>query len=161
MKLCRENGRISECQLAEVASFFFHFSIPNSNNQHFFKQMKPFHFLTSSSLPPLLFVTTIALLYGVFYGTSTGGDPIDQCGGGLGESVSREFFPMEGDVAWVVQITDLHLSAHHPEIGEDLKYALSSALRVIRPSLVFITGDITGNSVAFYVLTVLRRHLLT
>lgn len=101
-------------------------------------------------------MTTIALFYG-FSGKSTEGDSIGQCGDGFGESsVSRDFFPIEGDVAWIVQITDLHLSSYHPEIGEDLKDTLSSALRIIRPSLVFITGDITGNSVAFYVLTVLR-----
>ncbi|XP_010916512.1 putative metallophosphoesterase At3g03305 [Elaeis guineensis] len=63
--------------------------------------------------------------------------------GGDRDYVTRESFPMDGDVAWVVQVSDLHLSAFHPERAEDLVSRLASALRVIRPSLLLITGDIT------------------
>ncbi|XP_074582885.1 putative metallophosphoesterase At3g03305 isoform X2 [Curcuma longa] len=59
------------------------------------------------------------------------------------ESVVRESFPMDGDVAWVVQISDLHLSAYHPDRASDLVRLLAPALRVIRPALLLITGDIT------------------
>ncbi|XP_028553541.1 putative metallophosphoesterase At3g03305 isoform X2 [Dendrobium catenatum] len=59
------------------------------------------------------------------------------------ELVSREFFPMDGDLAWVVQVSDLHLSAYHPERAEELAGLLGSAIRVIRPDLLLVTGDIT------------------
>lgn len=49
----------------------------------------------------------------------------------------------DGDVAWVVQVSDLHLSAYHRERAEDLKKLLAPALNMIRPSLVLVTGDIT------------------
>lgn len=48
-----------------------------------------------------------------------------------------------GDVAWVVQVSDLHLSAYHRERAEDLEKLLAPALNMIRPSLVLITGDLT------------------
>lgn len=63
--------------------------------------------------------------------------------GGDRDYVTRASFTMDGDVAWVVQVSDLHLSAFHPERAEDLVSRLAPALRVIRPSLLFITGDIT------------------
>ncbi|XP_020575228.1 putative metallophosphoesterase At3g03305 isoform X2 [Phalaenopsis equestris] len=59
------------------------------------------------------------------------------------ELVSREFFPMEGDLAWIIQVSDLHLSAYHPKRAEDLVGLLGSAIRVIRPDLLLVTGDIT------------------
>lgn len=49
----------------------------------------------------------------------------------------------DGDVVWVVQVSDLHLSAYHRERAEDLKKLLAPALNMIRPSLVLITGDLT------------------
>ncbi|KAL6907531.1 hypothetical protein ACP4OV_002570 [Aristida adscensionis] len=58
-------------------------------------------------------------------------------------SVSRSAFPMEGDVAWVVQVSDLHISAYHPERAADLARHLGGALRAIRPHLLLVTGDIT------------------
>ncbi|XP_068660207.1 putative metallophosphoesterase At3g03305 [Aristolochia californica] len=57
--------------------------------------------------------------------------------------VSRESFSFEGDVAWIVQVSDLHISSYYPDRGEDLRKLLAPALRVIRPSLVLITGDLT------------------
>lgn len=50
---------------------------------------------------------------------------------------------MDGEVAWVVQVSDLHISAYHPERAHDLVRLLAPALRVIRPALLLITGDIT------------------
>jgi hypothetical protein len=58
-------------------------------------------------------------------------------------SVSRSVFPMDGDVAWVVQVSDLHISAYSPERAADLAL-LGTALRAIRPHLLLVTGDITG-----------------
>ncbi|TVU47659.1 hypothetical protein EJB05_07265, partial [Eragrostis curvula] len=58
-------------------------------------------------------------------------------------SVSRSAFPMDGDVAWVVQVSDLHLSDYQPERAADLARLLGGALRVIRPHLLLVTGDIT------------------
>ncbi|XP_020257007.1 putative metallophosphoesterase At3g03305 [Asparagus officinalis] len=57
--------------------------------------------------------------------------------------VSREVFPMEGNIAWVVQVSDLHISAYHHDRAEDLDRLLGPALRIIRPHLLLITGDIT------------------
>ncbi|GJN30952.1 hypothetical protein PR202_gb19300 [Eleusine coracana subsp. coracana] len=59
-------------------------------------------------------------------------------------SVSRSAFPMDGDVAWVVQVSDLHISAYRPERAADLARLLGGALRIIRPHLLLVTGDITG-----------------
>ena len=61
-------------------------------------------------------------------------------------SVSRSVFPMDGDVAWVVQVSDLHISAYIPERAADLAL-LGTALRAIRPHLLLVTGDITGEPV--------------
>lgn len=58
-------------------------------------------------------------------------------------SISREIFSLDSDVTWVVQISDLHISSYHPQRSEDLKRLLVPALRIIRPSLFLITGDIT------------------
>eukprot|EP00268_Persea_americana_P025799 TRINITY_DN2516_c2_g1_i1.p1 TRINITY_DN2516_c2_g1~~TRINITY_DN2516_c2_g1_i1.p1 ORF type:complete len:719 (+),score=94.54 TRINITY_DN2516_c2_g1_i1:137-2293(+) len=58
-------------------------------------------------------------------------------------SISRETFSLDSDVTWVVQISDLHISSYHPQRSEDLKRLLVPALRIIRPSLLLITGDLT------------------
>ncbi|RWW20266.1 hypothetical protein BHE74_00036401 [Ensete ventricosum] len=65
-------------------------------------------------------------------------------GGEGAEPVARESFPIDGDVAWLVQVSDLHLSSYHPDRADDLVRLLAPALRAIRPSLLLITGDITG-----------------
>lgn len=54
---------------------------------------------------------------------------------------------MEGDVAWVVQVSDLHISTYNPERAAELAL-LGTALRAIRPHLLLVTGDITGESCA-------------
>lgn len=59
------------------------------------------------------------------------------------EAVSRSTFPMDGDVAWVVQVSDLHISAYHPDRAADLVRLLGPALRSIRPHLLLVSGDIT------------------
>uniref|UniRef100_A0ACD5X003 Uncharacterized protein n=1 Tax=Avena sativa TaxID=4498 RepID=A0ACD5X003_AVESA len=58
-------------------------------------------------------------------------------------SVARSAFPMDGDVAWVVQVSDLHISAYHPDRADDLVRLLGPALRAIRPHLLIVSGDIT------------------
>ncbi|KAL8213993.1 hypothetical protein R6Q57_003442 [Mikania cordata] len=49
----------------------------------------------------------------------------------------------ENDVVWIVQLSDLHFSVHHPDRASDFQKFVSSALSIINPSLVFITGDLT------------------
>ncbi|PON42214.1 Calcineurin-like phosphoesterase domain, apaH type [Parasponia andersonii] len=46
-------------------------------------------------------------------------------------------------VLWVVQLSDLHFSAHHPDRALDFKKFVGPALSMINPSLVLITGDLT------------------
>uniref|UniRef100_A0A803R1G7 Calcineurin-like phosphoesterase domain-containing protein n=1 Tax=Cannabis sativa TaxID=3483 RepID=A0A803R1G7_CANSA len=46
-------------------------------------------------------------------------------------------------VVWVVQLSDLHFSVHHPDRGLDFKKFVGPALSMINPSLVLITGDLT------------------
>ncbi|XP_021758326.1 putative metallophosphoesterase At3g03305 [Chenopodium quinoa] len=46
-------------------------------------------------------------------------------------------------VIWVVQLSDLHFSVHHPDRALDFKKLVSPYLSVINPSLVLITGDLT------------------
>ncbi|CAK9170760.1 unnamed protein product [Ilex paraguariensis] len=47
------------------------------------------------------------------------------------------------DVVWVVQLSDLHFSVHHPDRALDFKELMGPALSMINPSLVLITGDLT------------------
>lgn len=47
-------------------------------------------------------------------------------------------------VIWVVQLSDLHFSVHHPDRALDFKALVGPALSMINPSLVLITGDLTG-----------------
>jgi hypothetical protein len=47
-------------------------------------------------------------------------------------------------VVWVVQLSDLHFSVHHPDRALDFKTIVGPALSMIKPSLVLITGDLTG-----------------
>ena len=48
------------------------------------------------------------------------------------------------DLVWVVQLSDLHFSVHHPERAIDFRNIVGPALSLINPSLVLITGDLTG-----------------
>ena len=47
-------------------------------------------------------------------------------------------------VVWVVQLSDLHFSVYHPDRAIDFKEHVTAALSMINPSLVLITGDLTG-----------------
>ncbi|XP_020977584.1 putative metallophosphoesterase At3g03305 isoform X3 [Arachis ipaensis] len=47
-------------------------------------------------------------------------------------------------VLWVVQFSDLHFSVHHPDRAIDFHDLVGPALSFINPSLVLITGDLTG-----------------
>nr|TKS07632.1 hypothetical protein D5086_0000110980 [Populus alba] len=46
-------------------------------------------------------------------------------------------------IIWIVQLSDLHFSVHHPERALDFKRIVGPALKMINPSLVLITGDLT------------------
>lgn len=52
-------------------------------------------------------------------------------------------------VIWTVQLSDLHFSVHHPERASDFKKIVGPSLSMINPSLVLITGDLTGIISAF------------
>ncbi|XP_019059692.1 PREDICTED: putative metallophosphoesterase At3g03305 [Tarenaya hassleriana] len=49
----------------------------------------------------------------------------------------------QDSVIWVVQLSDLHFSVHHPDRALDFKNIVGPALSLINPSLVLITGDLT------------------
>jgi len=55
-------------------------------------------------------------------------------------------------VVWVVQLSDLHFSVHHPNRALDFAKFVGPALSLINPSLVLITGDLTGSSCLFHCL---------
>ncbi|KAK9056464.1 hypothetical protein SSX86_023825 [Deinandra increscens subsp. villosa] len=63
-----------------------------------------------------------------------------KCGGG-----NREIIQVTGenDLVWIVQLSDLHFSVHHPERALDFQKFVSSTLSIINPSLVLLTGDLT------------------
>ncbi|CAO2837485.1 unnamed protein product [Amaranthus hypochondriacus] len=46
-------------------------------------------------------------------------------------------------VVWVVQLSDLHFSVHHPDRALDFRNFVGRFLSIINPSLVLITGDLT------------------
>ncbi|KAL5836655.1 hypothetical protein ACOSQ3_013824 [Xanthoceras sorbifolium] len=62
-------------------------------------------------------------------------------GGGGGRVIGVEGGPES--VVWVVQLSDLHFSVHHPDRASDFKKLVGPALSMINPSLVLITGDLT------------------
>nr|CAD1837463.1 unnamed protein product [Ananas comosus var. bracteatus] len=90
---------------------------------------------SSSSSPAAAAAAAVAV------GVVGGGDGDDDGDGGA--AVMRASFAVEGDVAWAVQVSDLHVSAHHPARARDLVRLLAPALRLLRPSLLLITGDLT------------------
>ncbi|KZV37347.1 metallophosphoesterase-like, partial [Dorcoceras hygrometricum] len=47
------------------------------------------------------------------------------------------------DLVWVVQLSDLHFSVHHPDRARDFRKIVGPALSFIKPALVLITGDLT------------------
>ncbi|KAI3762297.1 hypothetical protein L1987_52722 [Smallanthus sonchifolius] len=64
---------------------------------------------------------------------------------GSSNTKNREIIQVksENDVVWIVQLSDLHFSVHHPERALDFQKFVSSTLSMINPSLVLITGDLT------------------
>ncbi|CAL0303279.1 unnamed protein product [Lupinus luteus] len=46
-------------------------------------------------------------------------------------------------VVWVVQLSDIHFSVHHPDRAHDFDKYVGPALKTINPSLILITGDLT------------------
>ncbi|GLT70205.1 hypothetical protein SLA2020_423000 [Shorea laevis] len=59
---------------------------------------------------------------------------------------SRRVIDVKGgpeSVVWVVQLSDLHFSVHHPDRALDFRNLIGPALSMINPSLVLITGDLT------------------
>ncbi|KAI7752883.1 hypothetical protein M8C21_017094 [Ambrosia artemisiifolia] len=49
----------------------------------------------------------------------------------------------ENDVVWIVQVSDLHFSVHHPDRALDFQKFVTKTLSIINPSLVLLTGDLT------------------
>ncbi|XP_073020015.1 putative metallophosphoesterase At3g03305 [Primulina eburnea] len=47
------------------------------------------------------------------------------------------------DLAWVVQLSDLHFSVHHPDRAHDFREIVGPTLSFIKPALVLLTGDLT------------------
>nr|GMD34486.1 putative metallophosphoesterase At3g03305 [Ipomoea batatas] len=70
-----------------------------------------------------------------------GGASLNEDGNGRRAMIELEGGPE--DVAWVVQLSDLHFSVHHPDRALDFKAIVGPALAMVNPSLVFITGDLT------------------
>ncbi|XP_021987528.1 putative metallophosphoesterase At3g03305 isoform X2 [Helianthus annuus] len=56
---------------------------------------------------------------------------------------SRQVIKGENDVVWIVQLSDLHFSVHHPERASDFQESVTRTLSMLNPSLVLITGDLT------------------
>uniref|UniRef100_A0A0E0Q6K2 Uncharacterized protein n=1 Tax=Oryza rufipogon TaxID=4529 RepID=A0A0E0Q6K2_ORYRU len=83
--------------------------------------------------PLALFFLPVALL-----GVLAGAAPIR---GDLRRVVEVEGEPRS--VVWAVQLSDLHLSAFHPERAADFRRHVGGALAMVNPSLVLITGDLT------------------
>ncbi|KAH7511157.1 hypothetical protein FEM48_ZijujUnG0025600 [Ziziphus jujuba var. spinosa] len=66
--------------------------------------------------------------------------------GGRWQSNYRKVIDVEGgpeSVVWIVQLSDLHFSVHHPDRALDFKRIVGPTLSFINPSLVLITGDLT------------------
>lgn len=73
--------------------------------------------------------------------------PISSGSDGSGNSNNREVIELNGtpnDLVWVVQLSDLHFSVHHPDRARDFRDIVGPALSFIKPSLVLLTGDLTG-----------------
>lgn len=65
----------------------------------------------------------------------------------------RRVVEVEGspdDLVWAVQLSDLHFSVHHPLRARDFRDFVGPALSFINPSLVLLTGDLTGPFLPFF-----------
>ncbi|CAN4126652.1 unnamed protein product [Withania somnifera] len=65
------------------------------------------------------------------------------CSGESWNKEKRQIIELAEDVAWVVQLSDLHFSVHHPQRALNFSNIMGPTLFMINPSLVFITGDLT------------------
>ncbi|CAM8945869.1 unnamed protein product [Rhodiola kirilowii] len=72
--------------------------------------------------------------------TVAGGEGED---GGGGKRVRIDVRGWPESVVWVVQLSDLHFSVHHPKRALDFKNLVGPMLKMINPSLVLLTGDLT------------------
>lgn len=66
---------------------------------------------------------------------------------GAGAGDLRRVVEVPGDprsVVWAVQLSDLHLSALHPDRAAAFRRHVGDALAMVNPALVLITGDLTG-----------------
>ncbi|KAJ6902419.1 hypothetical protein NC651_020028 [Populus alba x Populus x berolinensis] len=64
----------------------------------------------------------------------------------IAQKMGRQGLEVKGgpeSIIWIVQLSDLHFSVHHPERALDFKRIVGPALKMINPSLVLITGDLT------------------
>ncbi|KAH9310779.1 hypothetical protein KI387_025814 [Taxus chinensis] len=62
------------------------------------------------------------------------------------DSNSRRITELNGGpngIVWVVQLSDLHFSVHHPDRAHSFRQLVPPALAMINPALVLITGDLT------------------
>lgn len=71
------------------------------------------------------------------------------------EADRRRVIEVEGspdDLVWAVQLSDLHFSVHHPRRARDFRDFVGPALSFIKPSLVLLTGDLTGPFLEYLIL---------
>lgn len=85
------------------------------------------------SLAVAVFAATVILLWcsSAVVATAAGNERVIELKGG------------PDSVVWVVQLSDLHFSVHHPHRARDFKNHVGPALSMINPSLVLVTGDLT------------------
>jgi predicted MPP superfamily phosphohydrolase len=99
------------------------------------------------SIPPIMgarkwyfLILTSLLLFFSSTSLSSTGSPVQQ-------EWRRGLIEVEGapgSVVWVVQLSDLHFSVFHPDRAGDFRRYVGPTLSMINPSLVLITGDLTG-----------------
>ncbi|KAL3653961.1 hypothetical protein CASFOL_003642 [Castilleja foliolosa] len=95
-------------------------------------------------------ITILLTLFAVQFAAAISSETQAQNGGSnseSGNSKKREVIELEGggpdDLVWVVQLSDLHFSVHHPERARDFREIVGPTLSFIKPSLVLLTGDLT------------------
>ncbi|PIN23203.1 hypothetical protein CDL12_04065 [Handroanthus impetiginosus] len=96
----------------------------------------------------LIPITILPLLFAIpFLPSSAALSSENEAHHGSGDSnYKRQVIELEGgpdDLAWVVQLSDLHFSVHHPERARDFREIVGPTLSFIKPSLVLLTGDLT------------------
>ncbi|CAN6485429.1 unnamed protein product [Victoria cruziana] len=98
--------------------------------------------LQSGRMQALFLVVVVSFLHIV----SVRSDALSEQQAAGGTPSSRSVLEVRGEpsgVLWVVQLSDLHFSVHHPERAADFSRIVGPALASINPSLVLITGDLT------------------